>query len=86
MLKVVQKKKKNENVFLTIKDVDVFDSSSEQIWSNLEIIFSPLDPLQWMGAVRMRVQSIIIQSSPIQFCEVKIHFDIKTFVTLNLLF
>ncbi len=84
MLKVVQKYV--ENVFLTIKDVDVFDSSSEQIWSNLDIIFSPLDPLQWMGAVRMRVQSIIIQSSPIQFCEVKIYFDIKTFVTLNLLF
>ncbi len=31
---------------------DEFVSSSEQIWRNW-----PMDPLQWMGAVRMRVQT-----------------------------
>ncbi len=37
----------------TIQDEDDFFSSSEKIWRNLA--FTPLDPLQWMGAVRIRV-------------------------------
>ncbi len=37
-----------------IQDVDEFVSSSELIW---RITCSPMDPLQWMGAVRMRVQT-----------------------------
>ncbi len=50
-------------------------SSSEQIW----ITCSPMDPLQWMGAVRMRVQTAdknitIIHTTPVHqlmSCEVK---------------
>ncbi len=38
-----------------IQYVDEFISSSEQIWKN-DITCSPMDPQQWMGAVRMRVQ------------------------------
>ncbi len=52
---------------------DEFVSSSEQIWRNVYITCSPMDPLQWMGAVRMRVQTAdknitIIQkwSTPLQ--------------------
>ncbi len=43
----------------TIQDVDDFASSSEQIWKKMMnyITCSPVDPLQWMGAVRMRVQT-----------------------------
>ncbi len=36
----------------TIQDIDEFGSSWEQIWRNLA-----LDPLQWMGAVRMSPNS-----------------------------
>ncbi len=38
----------------TIKDLDKVVISSKQIWRNLAL--HHLDPLQWMGAVRMRVQ------------------------------
>ncbi len=42
-----------------IKDVDKFVSSSEQVWREIYhyITCSAMDPLQWMGAVRMRVQT-----------------------------
>ncbi len=36
----------------TIQDIDEFGSSWEQIWRNVA-----LDPLQWMGAVRMSPNS-----------------------------
>ncbi len=49
-----------------IQDVDEFVSSSEQIWRNASL------HLQWMGAVRMRVQTadksitiIVIQNNPV---------------------
>ncbi len=35
-----------------IQDVNEFVCSSEKIWKN---VASPMDPLRWMGAVRMRV-------------------------------
>ncbi len=38
-----------------IQDVDEFVSALEKIWRNLA--YSPMDPLQWMGAIRMRVQT-----------------------------
>ncbi len=48
-----------------IQDVDEFVSSSEQIWRNVS---SEMDPLQWMDAVRMRVQTadknIVIHTNP----------------------
>ncbi len=36
-----------------------FVSSSEQIWRNVALhhLLTPMDPLQWMGAVRKRVQT-----------------------------
>ncbi len=37
-----------------IQDVVEFVSSSEQIWRNLA---SPIDPLQPMGAVKIKVQT-----------------------------
>ncbi len=43
-----------------IQDVDEFVSSSEHIRRNVALQYftcSPMDPLQWMGAVRMRVQT-----------------------------
>ncbi len=41
-----------------IQDVDGFVSSLEQIWRNLALHhLLTHDPLQWMGAVRMRVQT-----------------------------
>ncbi len=42
-----------------IQDVTKFVSSLKHIWRNLasNIICSPMDALQWMGAVRMRVQT-----------------------------
>ncbi len=41
-----------------IQDVDEFVSSSEQILRNLALhTCSPMDPLQWMGAVRLIVQT-----------------------------
>ncbi len=51
--------------------VDEFVSSSEQIWRNVALhhLIDPMDALQWMGAVRMRVQTAdknitIIHTSP----------------------
>ncbi len=40
-----------------IQDVDELVSLSEQIWRNLALHHSPMDPLWWMGAVKMRVQT-----------------------------
>ncbi len=38
-------------------DADEFISSSEQIWRNVALHhLLVMDPLQWMGAVRMSVQ------------------------------
>ncbi len=38
-----------------IHNVDEFVSSLEQIWMNLALRHGlPMDPLQWMGAVRMK--------------------------------
>ncbi len=41
----------------TRSDVHDFIFSSEQIWWNLALHLLTMDPLQWMGAVRMRVQT-----------------------------
>ncbi len=60
--------KKKENMLKihsspAIQDVDDFVSSSEQIWRNLAYVTcSPVDPLQWMGAVRMRVQTAEVKN------------------------
>jgi len=41
-----------------MQDVDEFVSSSEQFGEMYHYITcSPMDPLQWMGAVRMKVQT-----------------------------
>ncbi len=42
----------------TIQNVDEFVSYSEQVWREIKhyINYSP-DPMQWMGAVRTRVQT-----------------------------
>ncbi len=41
-----------------IQDADEFVFSSEQIWRNVALHhFSAMDALQWMGAVRIRVQT-----------------------------
>ncbi len=52
--------------------VDEFVSSSEQIWRNVALhhLIDPMAPLQWMGAVRMRVQTAdknitIIHTAPV---------------------
>ncbi len=53
---------KNENKLIymhpqAMQDIDEFVSSSEQIWRNVALHHLLMDPLQWMGAVRMRVQT-----------------------------
>ncbi len=56
-----QKWKFSENVLTpqTNQDVDELVSSSKQIWSYLALhhCLTTMDPLQWMGAVRIRVQT-----------------------------
>ncbi len=57
-----------------IQDVDEFVSSWEQFWRNVALhhTCSEMYALQWMGAVRMRVQAadknitIIIHTTPVQ--------------------
>ncbi len=54
---------KNENKLIyrhpqAMQDVDELVSSSEQIWRNVALHHLLMDPLQWMGAVRMRVQTV----------------------------
>ncbi len=44
---------KYTNPSQAIQDSDEFVSSAYQIWRNLALI----DPLKWMGAIRMRVQT-----------------------------
>ncbi len=75
--------------------------SSSQIWWNLafSVTCSPVDPLQWMGAVRMRVQTAdknitIIHTTPVHqlmSCEEKScvfvrNKSIKTFLNSNCCF
>jgi len=44
-----------------IQDVDEFVSSLEQIWRNLSLNHLLIsDPLQWMGAVRMRAEKVSV--------------------------
>ncbi len=44
-----------------IQDVDEFVSSLEQIWRNLSLHHLLIsDPLQWMGAVRMRAEKVSV--------------------------
>ncbi len=61
----------NWNNELTLKPSKVyigFFSSLEQIWRNVLLHHcSPTDPLQWMGAVRMRVQITDKNNGPLLF-------------------
>ncbi len=41
----------------SLSDYPEFISSLEQIWKNVALHHLLMDPLQWMGAVRMRVQT-----------------------------
>ncbi len=49
-----QKRKDAENL-ITLFIQDKFVSLLEQIWRNVACL--TMDPLQWMGAIRMRVQT-----------------------------
>ncbi len=68
-----------------IQHVDEFISSSEQIWRNVSLYIScsPMDHLQWMGAVRKRVQTadknITIIHTPVYLLT---SFEVKRFVFL----
>ncbi len=67
-----------------ILDVDEFVSSYEQIWRNLHYVTcSTMDPLQWMGAVRTRVQTTdknvtIIHTTPVYLW---MSWEVKSCVT-----
>ncbi len=55
---ITQKWNFAENLVTLIQDADEFVSSSEQIWRNLALHhLLTMDPLQWMGANRMRFQT-----------------------------
>ncbi len=71
---------KNENLLKMHSDVNEFVSSSQQIWRNLALHhLLTMDPLQWMGATKLWVQTadknitIVIHKTPVQItsCEVK---------------
>ncbi len=81
-----------------IQDVDELVSSSEQIWRNVAYFTcSSVDALQWMGAVRIRVQTAdknitLIHTTPVyqwmsgegkSYMIVRNKFIIKTFLTSN---
>ncbi len=79
-----------------IQDVDEFVSSWEQIWRN-SITCSLRKSLQWMGAIRMRVQTsdkniTVIHTTPVHqltSCEVKSCMFVKKYIyqgslTLNI--